>query len=125
MMNQFVESLEPRQFLSTVAVNLNSTAQTIRGIGGSMAKNARFPGAPLSDPVMTYNLANLPTPVVRVAIPLEGWEPVPDNNDANKVNWAGFKDTGQMHQQFLQLQDFKKRGMTLMASVFDVPNWMV
>jgi O-glycosyl hydrolase len=121
-----LEELEARHLLSaTVAVNLSATSQTIRGMGGNFAKNARFAGAPLTDSVMNYELANLHPVMARVAINLSGWEPQPDNNNPNVINWAGFHDTGNQHQQFLQLQGFQKRGFTMMASIFDGPNWLV
>lgn len=125
MASFFIEPLEARQLLSTVAVNLGTTAQTIRAMGGNIAKNARNAGAPVSDSNTKYDLANIHVSQLRVAIPLNGWEPTPDNNDPNVINWKGFKDTGSQHQEFLQLQDFQKRGISLMASVFDGPNWMV
>src|SRR4051794_12115576 len=105
----FIESLEPRQLLSTVAVDLSSTSQTIRALGANFAKIARTTAVPVSDSIMQYELAHLHPTQARVPINLMAWEPSPDNNDPNKINWSGFKDSGRQHEQFLQIKDFHNR----------------
>jgi hypothetical protein len=117
--------LEPRQLLSTVSVSTTTTFQTIKAMGANFAKTARNSGAPISDPIMKYLLDHLHPTQARIPINLDGWEPKPDNSDPNVINWAGFHDAGREHEQFLQLQDLQKRGMTIMASMFDAPDWAV
>ena len=51
-----IEPLEPRQLLSAVAVNIGSTSQTIRAMGGNVAKNARNPFSPITDTNSNYAL---------------------------------------------------------------------
>src|SRR3954466_4540092 len=123
--HRLVESLESRQLLSTVAVDLSSTSQTIRALGANFARIARTTAVPVSDSVMQYELSHLHPTQARVPINLMAWEPSPDNSDPNKINWSGFKDSGRQHEQFLQIKDFHSRGMSVIASVFDGPNWMV
>lgn len=124
-----LEPLEPRQLLSTtISVNTGTTYQTIRAMGGSVAKNARWGGAPVSDDNTVYDLSHLIPSTVRVAINLAAWEPTPVNVDTNSVssiNWSDFKDTSSTHAEFKQLQTFQKDGMLIVASIFDGPNWLV
>ena len=124
-----LEQLEPRQLLSTtISVNTGTTYQTIRAMGGSIAKNARWGGAPVSDENTAYALAHLSPSSVRVAINLAAWEPTPvsvNTNSVSSINWNSFKDTGSTHAEFKQLQTFQKDGMLIVASIFDGPNWLV
>src|SRR5947207_925161 len=114
-----IEPLEPRRLLSTVAVNLNQTFQTIRAIGADFAKTARNDGAPLTDVVQQYCLANIPTYHARIPINVFGWCPKLDTKPPDVIDWSFYKDSGREHELFQQIQDFQKRGMFITASVFD------
>ncbi|MBE0672995.1 MAG: hypothetical protein IH588_20645, partial [Anaerolineales bacterium] len=93
--------------------------QTIVGIGGNYAFDK-------SDTALgKYTLNNLNPRHVRVEMDLWQWEPVNDNGDPGTTNWTSFKDIGQTHVNFLQMQDFKNRGIPVVASIWDVPDWMV
>jgi O-glycosyl hydrolase len=105
---------------ATITVNTASTRQTIAGIGG----NYCFYKSDSS--LGRYTLNNLNPQHVRVEMDLNQWEPINDNGDPNTINWSSFKDTGQTHVNFVQMQDFKNRGIPIIvASIWDVPNWMV
>jgi O-glycosyl hydrolase len=131
MTSQFVESLESRQLLSTtssasISVNTSDTYQTIRGMGGSIAKNARFDGAGVSDQNTAYALANLGISSVRVAINLSAWMPKqPTSTSTSSINWSQFTQSTNTTKEFKQLQGFQKSGMLIVASIFDGPNWLV
>ncbi len=54
-----------------------------------------------------------------------GWEPLNDNGDPNDIQWSGFKDEGDVHTDFLMMQELSQAGIEPTLAVFDVPNWMV
>jgi hypothetical protein len=120
-----IEALEQRQLLAVVSVNQSALNQTIRAMGANFAKIARNSGAPISDNNLKFLVDNLKPSHGRVPINIMAWEPKADNANPNVINWAGFKDQGRLHEQFLQLQDFNARGIWLTASVFDAPDWLV
>ena len=104
---------------ATITVNTGATRQTISGIGGNYAFDQS------DSPVGKYTLNNLNPKHVRVEMYISEWEPVNDNGDPNGFNWTSFKDVGYTHANFVQMQDFKNRGIPVVASIWDVPNWMV
>lgn len=123
-----VEPLEDRRMLAVdIAVDLNSPLQTIRAIGTNVARNARNPdlNAPVRDATSNYLLQNFDIGMLRVAINLKTWEPVNDNADPNTIRAQGFPDTGGIKQNFQMIKDYAARGVKIVASVFDLPNWMV
>jgi O-glycosyl hydrolase len=106
-------------FAATISVDTGTSRQTIAGIGGNYAFDK-------SDTAIgKYTLNNLNPKHIRVEMDLNAWEPDNDNGDPGSFNWTSFKDSGQTHINFLQLQDFKNRGIPVVASIWDVPNWMV
>src|SRR3954463_13466657 len=120
-----IESLEPRTLLASVAVDLTNNLQTIKGLGADFAKIARNGAAPVSDSVGDFELANLKPTHARVPINIRLWEPTNDDADPYHVNSPGFPDFGNQTKQFNQIKDLNARGIPLVASVFDAPNWMV
>jgi O-glycosyl hydrolase len=106
-------------FAATISVDTGTLRQTIVGIGGNYAIGK-------SDTAIgKYTLNNLNPKHIRVKMDLNAWEPYNDNGDQGSFNWPSFKDSGQTHIDFLQLQDFKNRGIPVVASIWDVPDWMV
>ncbi len=106
-------------FAATVTVNTTSTRQKMEGIGGNYCFDKS------NTALGTYTLNNLKPKHVRVEMDLNQWEPINDNGDPNSMNWSSFKDTGATHTNFVQMQDFKNRGIPITAAIWDVPNWMV
>lgn len=120
-----VESLENRQLLSTVAYDFSKTAQTIDAIGGNYAKAPFYEEA--NDAIGQYTLDNLKPGAVRVPILLSQWEAANDNSDPNVKNDSAFAaaDTGEVHDVFLMMQEYERRGLNITASVFNAPDWLV
>ena len=91
--------------------------------GGNFIHNYSQMKAPL-DPVSSYNLDHLPMQQARVRISLEEWEPENDNVEPQNINWPAFKDEGNNHLAFLLMQELQKRGIQIVATVWDIPAWM-
>src|SRR5437868_10987491 len=108
LMPKMIEALEPRTLLSTVTVNTNAPQQTIQSLGGNYALG-QFTGF-VQDNVGKYTLTNLKPKDVRVQLPVTEWEPTNDNSSSSSFNWAGFKDTGKVHNLFLLLKDMQAQG---------------
>ena len=112
MSSRFFEQLESRQLLSsatTISVNTSDTSQTIRGMGGSIAKNARFDGAGVSDENTAYALSHLSPTSVRVAINLSAWMPTqPTNTSTSSINWKQFTQSTNTTKEFKQPRVFRK-----------------
>ena len=123
-----IERLEQRQLLAvTVGVDLNAPNQTIRGIGANVTKNARNPdpNGPIKDSQTVVQLQNYELGMVRVAINLKTWEPANDNNDPNVVRPPGFPDFGGIKQNFEFMREQTQKGIPVIATLLDLPNWMV
>lgn len=108
-----------------ISVFPTEKAQKIRSIGGNYCQATYTDNA--KDTIGILTLKNLKPQYVRVPIPLKFWEPVNDNDNANSLNYAAFKDEGVIHTLLLFLQDMKEKyGVeNITASVWDVPDWMV
>ena len=119
------EALEGRALLAAVAYDLGKTAQTIESIGGNYAKAPFHDTA--NDAIGQYTLDHLKPGVVRVPILLPQWEPVNDNADPDAADAAAFaaNDTGEVRDVFLMMQEYERRGLTIVASAFNAPDWMV
>jgi hypothetical protein len=104
---------------ATISVDTSKIRQTIAAIGGNYAFDKS------DTPVGKYTLNNLKPKHIRVEIDLFAWEPINDNGDPNNFTWSSYKDSGQTHINFVQMQDFKNRGIPVVASIWNVPNWMV
>jgi hypothetical protein len=119
-----MERLEPRRLFANVNVNLNAVQQTMEDLGGAYSRSP-FEEAPSRDHIAKFTFENLKPNIVRVPIPLPDWEPVNDNADPLGRRKAGFKRTGQNLEILKMMQEFDRRGMTIIASVYRAPNWLV
>jgi hypothetical protein len=63
--------------------------------------------------------------VVRVRMDLDTWEPANDDGDPQAFTWEAFEDTGYNHATFLLMQELNARDLTLIASSWAVPDWLV
>ncbi len=117
-----LEALEPRQLLSSVAVNNAVTYQTITAMGAAM--NTSFTPTEYSDPNFINSVVNdLGASGFRFAIP-PTFEKANDDNDPNHINWAGY-DMAAIEQPMRFLQELKARGVkTFLATVWSPPWWM-
>jgi hypothetical protein len=99
--------------------------QTIAEVGGGNFIH-KFPQVmePL-DPVGALNVETLDMRYVRVRIGLEDWEPTNDNDDPGVTNWEAFRDTRFENATFRLMQDLGNKGVIIVASAWDVPDWMV
>jgi hypothetical protein len=56
---------------------------------------------------------------------LDTWEPVNDDDDPATFNWEAFLDSGYNRATFLLIKNLAARGVTLIASSWAVPDWLV
>jgi hypothetical protein len=108
---------------ATVFIYLNQGYQTMEGVGGNYP-DGRYGWDP-QDAVGEYTLNHLNPTHVRIGIPIIAWEPTNDNANPNSFDWNRFNDAGNVHDMFLLLQEFHQRGIPIVGSVFDVPDWAV
>jgi len=108
-----------------VVVDPSVVGQTIREVGGGNFVY-RFGGVtqPL-DPVSTMNLETLQMDVVRVRMDLDEWEPVNDDDDPTQFNWDAFQHSAYNRATFGLMQELSARGVTLVATSWAVPDWLV
>jgi O-glycosyl hydrolase len=104
---------------ATVEVRENILYQRIEGIGGNYAFSQS------GSSVGQYTLTNLNPRHARVEMDLTEWEPNNDDGNPSGFNWSAFQDRGKTNTNFLQLQDFRNRGIPAVASIWNVPHWMV
>ncbi len=107
----------------TVAIRLDQTAQRIQGMGGNYP-DSRMGWIP-QDAVGQLLLDTLKPTQVRIGLPMMKWEPTNDNADPMTINWSGLRDQGTVHELFQLLQDFHARQIPIVASIWDLPDWMV
>ncbi|MEA3335537.1 MAG: hypothetical protein U9R25_06465 [Chloroflexota bacterium] len=111
--------------LTIFYVDPGQTWQAIEDVsGGNFITQFAQTTEPLED-VSRYNLANLPVRTARVRIGLEDWEPVNDDDDPLNFNWDAFHDDGYNHATFELMQHLQAQGSQLIATVWDVPDWLV
>jgi len=106
--------IDPKQSLQTI--------QTVSG--GNFIHNTGLVYEPMDD-IGRFNLDNLAMKHARIRITLEEWEPVNDNGDPNLTNLDGFVDEGFNHNTFLFMQELQEKKITIIASIWNVPDWMV
>ncbi|MFA4817182.1 MAG: hypothetical protein WC608_00470 [Parcubacteria group bacterium] len=111
--------LAESSFAADVSVNQNNVRQKIQGLGGNYAFDQS------GSAVGQYTLNNLKPAHIRVEIKLAEWEPTNDNSDSNNFNWSAFQNAGNTNANFIQMQNFKNKGIPIAASVWNAPNWMV
>ena len=111
--------------LATVVVDPAEVRQAIREVGGGNFIH-RFGGVRQAlDPVGRLNLETLDMSVARVRMDLDTWEPANDDDDPTRFTWEAFQDSGFNHATFLLMQELSARDMTLIASAWAVPGWLV
>lgn len=123
-----IELLESRTLFATVTVQPTTYFQTLEGAGGNFAQGRYTGTSYIDDSVGTYNLAHLNVRYARVGIPLRSWEPTNDDANANPatISFAGFNTTDTNTKNvFLLMQQLSQAGIPIIASVWDVPDWMV
>jgi O-glycosyl hydrolase len=119
------EQLEPRQLYSTVAVNIADVHQTVSGIGGNYALGTLtgpYTGF-AQDPVGELTLKYLSPTVARVGLPLPQWAPTNDNG-LGSPTWSGYVSSGIVQDDLVLLQELQSKGITIMLTTWDIPNWM-
>ncbi len=97
-----------------VRVDLKATRQRLVGFGGNFTA-PRYGATEPFDTVARYNLEHLKIVHARIGIPLNVWTP------AKGV----YTDTGPAHAALLQLQELAKRGIPVVASVWEGPAWLL
>jgi O-glycosyl hydrolase len=108
-----------------VTVDPTALGQTLREVGGGNFIH-RFGGVRQAlDPVGKLNLETLQMDVARVRMDLDLWEPAPDDDDPLTFRWDAFQDSSYNHATFLLMQELDARGVTLIASSWAVPDWLV
>jgi O-glycosyl hydrolase len=109
-----------------VKIDTTRAHQVIQGIGGNFVHRFSNTSTILSqDPVSAYNLAHLSPTHVRVGMPLDTWELSNDDEDSDTFNWDNFRDGGKVHAVFEFMHEVSGSGIPIMASIWDVPDWMV
>lgn len=118
------DTREDSQF-TNFFIDPQSTQQTIRdAVGGNFIHKLNNNYEAL-EAVSTANLEQLNPKTVRVRINLEDWEPDNDNLDPLQVREEGFYDDGFNHATFLFVREMTRQGKQIVATVWDVPGWMV
>ena len=110
-----------------IEVNPERTMQTIEDVAGGNFVH-RFGGVREAlDPVSRFTLENLSPRYVRVNMTLEDWEPVNDDPDPNAFNWDAFHEANFIPGTISFLKTMQERAGTgpVIASIWDVPDWMV
>jgi O-glycosyl hydrolase len=101
--------------------------QTVREVGGGNFIHYFGQSHAAFEPVSTFNWQMLSPRVIRVGMELETWEA--DNDDPDPLNFAmdGFIDApgDYNHATFEMLRQAKAAGVTVVASIWRVPGWLV
>lgn len=109
----------------TLFVEPRITHQTIKDVTGGNFINVFSGTTDPTEPVSRYNLEHLPVRVARVRMTLEDWEPVNDDSDPENFAWESFQDNDYNHATFLLMQELQARGTEIIATSWDVPDWLV
>jgi hypothetical protein len=78
-----------------------------------------------TEPISALNLEILQPRFARLAIELDAWEPVNDNDDPLATDPAAFVDDAHNHATFELMQQLQAQGVELTASIWRVPAWLV
>ncbi len=108
-----------------VVVHWDSLRQVILGNGINFEGYHIGGGAEVMDPKFDYMLAELPSQIVRMGLPLKLWEPENENSDPEVIDIMGFNKSKEVLNTFQRLTLLEKRGMKSWLSVWDVANWNV
>ncbi len=105
-----------------VQIDTSVTRQTLREVGGGNFIHY-FGGVETAfDPVSILNLNTLIPNVIRTRMDLNEWEPNPGAPTSER-----FHNSGHVKATFEFLQEVKTKipDITFIASIWEVPNWMV
>ncbi len=112
---------EPDRAPVAIGVRAGGEGDWFEGFGGNFVYG-------LETPVATALVARLAPVRARIELALHEWEPVNDNADPGKAEWAAFeaRDTpgSELRRRFELAALLSKRGVPVCASVWDLPEWM-
>ncbi|HSD65061.1 MAG TPA: hypothetical protein VLF95_00085, partial [Vicinamibacteria bacterium] len=108
-----------------IAVDASRTRQTIEDVGGGNFIHTFARVTTGLDPIGRFNFEGIGPRQVRLRMALEDWEPENDDGDPGRAAAGRFRDEGYNHGAFLLAQEAAARGIELVASIWDVPGWMV
>ena len=108
-----------------IVVDPSQMLQTIKDVGGGNFIHKYSGREDVLDPVGEMNISTLGTRYARVWMGLKDWEANNDNDDAEIIDWAAFTDDGYTHRTFQLMQKFQAQDMTIIATIWEVPDWMV
>ncbi len=112
-------------FIIDLSVSPDERFQTVKDVvGGDFVH--RFGGVhePL-DPISAFTMETLEPRYARVSMTLEDWEPINDDGDPLTFNWEGFHEANFIPATLGFLRIMQARGGALVASIWDLPDWMV
>lgn len=99
---------------TTAQVRLQETRQTMLGFGGNFCQ-PRYGSTEPMDAVGRYNLQNLRVVYARIGLPLNWWTP----------ERGVYRDEAQARAALLQIQEFNRRRIPVIASIWEGPGWML
>jgi hypothetical protein len=108
-----------------IVVDASRTRQTIEDVGGGNFVHTFAQLTSGLDPIGRFNFEGIRPRHIRLRMALEGWEPENDDDNPGRAAAGGFRDDGYNHGAFLLAQEAAARGIDLVASIWDVPGWMV
>jgi len=109
----------------TFTIEPQYTLQTIRTTAGGNFINIYTHSYDPVEPVSLYNLNHLDVNVARIRMTLEEFEIKNDNDDPEEMDFAGFKNDGYNEATFKLMQELQSRGIEIVASFWDVPDWLL
>jgi O-glycosyl hydrolase len=112
--------------LGATVVDVNRTFQTIQGWGGNIYPFATRYAAENPD-LYDQMFKALATTHMRVRSYWHELERTNDNDDPDVIDFEALKpnDKGLIHDEFLMLQEMKRRGVKPLFAVFNSPDWIV
>ena len=113
---------EPDHTPVTLALEENGlTDRVFEGVGGNYC-------FAIDSPQTDRTLADFHTKWSRTEISLRDWEPQNENGDPGVTHWGHFKSRdkkgGNLNREFLLAKLLQDRGTKLIASIWDLPEWM-
>lgn len=99
---------------TTAQVRLQETQQTMLGFGGNFCQ-PRYGSTEPMDAVGRYNLQKLRVVYARIGLPLNWWAP----------ERGIYRDEAQARAALLQIQEFNRRRIPVIASIWEGPGWML
>jgi O-glycosyl hydrolase len=101
------------------------TKQTVREVGGGNFQHQIQNVTDAVDPVGALNIKTLNPRYVRVNMGLDDWEPRNDNSYPRSINWSAFRESDHHTATLKLMKDRAKENATFVASIWDVPDWVV